>query len=100
MPSQPKRLQLALIASAVFLVAAAPAERLSYDLGVFLAGECLSPSLTGCGTADGVAIAKRSASEALLDAGREPRLELDIAVLSDIGPEVSGGGGPESPLAR
>ncbi len=91
MSSQPQHGGLAWLAAApLLLIAATPPEPLGYDPGVFLAGECLSPSLSGCGDGATTEVARRSASEALLDAAREPRLELDMAVLRDIGPELSG----------
>lgn len=100
MPFPPHILRLAGMTAALLLTAAAPADRLPYDPGVFLAGECLSPHVSGCGTPAPPSVISRSASEALLDAGREPRLELDMAVLLDIGPELSGGGATSAPLAR
>jgi hypothetical protein len=97
MPARPKRhLVISLAAASGFLLAPAPPQssRLSYDPAVFVAGACLSPDLSGCGVASAALAGNRSASEALLDAGREPRLPLDLAGLIDMGPQVTGGGEP------
>jgi hypothetical protein len=82
------------------LAAAAPPGRLSYEPEVFLAGDCLSPASSGCGTVGRAESARRSASEALLEAGREPRLELDMAVLLDIGAAVTARHTSSSALPR
>jgi hypothetical protein len=100
MPSQSERGVRSLLGVGFVLIGAAPVERLPYDPGVFLSSECLSPALSRCGTAGAREITRRPASEALLDAGREPRLELDFAVLNDIGSNVSAGQAPGSALPR
>ena len=100
MPSNPSRRRLAGCTAALLLTAAAPSDRLSYAPEVFIAGECLSPSVSGCGTIANAASARRPASEALLDAGREPRLELDMAVLLDIEPAPSAEGMAAPSLPR
>lgn len=75
------------VSLALVLAAAAPA-RLDYDPLIHLAGDCLSPALTGCNAAARPTI---SASQAVLGADPEPRLALELAGLLDSGPELTGG---------
>jgi hypothetical protein len=83
----------------LFATAAAPfgAERLGYDPAVYLAGDCLSPALTGCNAARRINV---SASQALLEAGSTPQLRLELAGLLDLGPEVTGGSSQASRTLR
>lgn len=85
------RMRLLLLANAsAVLSAAAPEAPLSYDPVVFLAGNCLSPALSGCGGPTAPAPVYASASQALLAADMEPRLRFELAGLIDMGPQVTG----------
>jgi hypothetical protein len=83
--------------ASLFAAAQGPAPRLDYDPAVYLAGDCLSPGLAGCNAAGR---SNPSASQALLGVDREPLLLLELGGLLDLGPQVTGGRGPDETALR